>query len=88
MRSRVDGSLYLPRGHVYYAQVQGQMAILGVEWCDFVVYSGGEIVVDCILAEVEYWNNLCMKLDEFYAQHVIPEILSAKLPQEENGTEL
>ena len=53
MRSRVDGSLYLPSDHVYYLQVQEQIAIVGVEWCDFVVYSGGGIVVDRILANLE-----------------------------------
>ena len=72
MRSKVDGSLYLPHDHVYCAQVQGQMAILEVEWCDFVVFSGGEMVVDLILAEVEYWNNLSEKLDGFYVQHEGP----------------
>ena len=30
MRRRVDGSLYLPCDYVYYAQVQGLMAILEV----------------------------------------------------------
>ena len=37
MKCRRDGSLYLPHDHMYYAQVQGEMAILGVEWCDVVV---------------------------------------------------
>ena len=32
MKFREDGSLYLPHDHVYYAQVQGEMAIIGVEW--------------------------------------------------------
>ena len=82
----MDGSLYLPSDHVYYSQVLGQMAILGVEWCDFVVFRGGEIVVYHILADLEGWNNLCERLDGFYVQHVISEILSAKILQE-NETE-
>ena len=32
---------FLPADHGYYVQVQGEMAILGVERCDFVVYSSG-----------------------------------------------
>ena len=32
---------FLPAVHGYYVQVQGEMAILGVEQCDFVVYSSG-----------------------------------------------
>ena len=64
------------------------MAILEVEWCDFVVFSGGEIVIDRILADVEYWNSLCEKLDGFYVQHIIYEILSAKIFLEENGKKI
>ena len=60
MRSRVDGSLYLPSDNVYYSQVQGQMAILGAKWCDVVVFSGGEIVVDHILADLNI-GTICVK---------------------------
>ena len=88
MKCRRDGSLYLPHDHVYYAQVQGEMAILGVEWCDFVVYSNEEIVIDRILANVDYWDRLSEKLEEFHVQHVIPEVLSGKIFQEEYGTSL
>ena len=86
MKWRRDGSLYLPHDHVYYAQVQGEMAILGVEWCDFVIYSNEEIVIDFILANVDYWDHLSEKLEELYVQHIIPEVLSGKNFQEEYGT--
>ena len=53
-----DRGLYLPKGHHYYAQVQGELAVLGREWCDFVVYSNGQVVVDRIFSDLEYWNQL------------------------------
>jgi len=28
------------------AQVQGELEVTNREWCDFVVYSNGEVVVD------------------------------------------
>ena len=40
MKCKEDESLYLlhdhilPHDHMYFAQVQGEMAILGIEWCD------------------------------------------------------
>ena len=40
--------LHLPRDHPYFAR---EMAIMNVEWCDFVVFSNGEVVVDRILAD-------------------------------------
>ena len=42
---------------------KGEMAILDVEWCDFVVFSKGEVVVDRILADLDYWNDLEEKLE-------------------------
>ena len=52
-------------------QVQGEMAILNVEWCDFVVFSNGSVVVDCILADYDYWIKMCNTLDESYMHHEI-----------------
>ena len=86
MRRGDDGNLHLPSDHVYYTQVQGEMAILGVEWCDFVVYSNGCVIVDHILADLDYWHNLSKKLEEFYVTHVILEILSRRIFMEEFGT--
>ena len=81
-----DGNLHLPSDHVYYTQVQGEMAILGVEWCDFVVYSNGCVIVDRILADLDYWYNLSEKLEEFYVTHVVPEILLGRIFMEEFRT--
>ena len=72
-------TLHLPKKHRYYAQVQGEMAILNVEWCDFVVYSKGVVAIDRILADYNYWTELTDILDSFYVQYVVPEILSGSL---------
>ena len=74
-----DRLLHLPKKHHYYAQVQGEMAVLNVEWCDFVVYSKGVVVVDRIIADYNYWTELSEILDSFYVQYVVPEILSCSL---------
>ena len=83
MKRGKDGSLHLPSDHLYYAQVQGEMAIIGVEWCDFVVYSNDSVIVDRIIADADYWNHLSERLEQFYVTHVIPEILFEKILMEE-----
>ena len=80
MQRGTDGNLHLPCDHMYYAQVQGEMAVIGV---NFVVYSNGEVFVDRILANVEYWDILSEKLEDFYVHYVVPETLSGKNFQEE-----
>ena len=37
MKKGNDGNLHLPSDHQYYSQVQGEMVIIGEEWCDFAV---------------------------------------------------
>ena len=86
MKKGDDGNLHLPSDHQYYSQVQGEMAIIGVEWCDFVLYSNRCVIVDRILADLDYWNNLMKKLEHLYVTHVIPEILSGRIFMEEFGT--
>ena len=74
-----DGEVHLSQHHNQYAQVQGELAVMNREWCDFVVYSNGEVVVDRILADLEYWGTLEEKLEEFYVRYMVPEILSGKV---------
>lgn len=83
MHKGEDGLLHLPHDHSYYAQVQGEMAVMNVEWCDFVIYSNGEVLVDRIVADYDYWTELNDKLDDFYMQYVVPEILSGTIFMEE-----
>lgn len=71
-----DGEHHLNKSHAYFAQVQGEMAIMGLEWCDFVVFSGGDVVVDRVWFDPDFWQiTLLPKLRSFY-YNVAREILS------------
>ena len=72
-----DGQqISLKRNHRYYAQVQGQMAIGGRPWCDFVVYTTMGIGVERIPFDQSYWDTLLQKLISFYDCCVAPELVS------------
>ena len=86
MRRGEDRELYLPQGHHYYAQVQGELAVLDREWCNFVVYSNGQVVVDRIFRDLEYWNQLEETLEKIYVRFVIPEILSGEIFLDDYGS--
>ena len=56
-----------------YFQVQGQMAISKVDWCDFVVYSTKEIFVERIPFDKQSWESkMFPKLTELYLNHAVP----------------
>lgn len=65
----------------YYAQIQGQLALSGLPWCDFVIYLSGSrsLSVERISFDPTYWNNtLLPKLTTFYFKHCIPFLSKEK----------
>ena len=57
---------------LYYIQVQGQLALTGLEWCDFVVYFSGShsLNVELIQFNQVYWNETVLpKLKRFCFEH-------------------
>lgn len=75
-----NGKFYLKRVHVdgNYAQVQGQLLLTGLKWCDFVVYLN---VSRCINVERIYLDHdyceqtLLLKLKEFYFDHAMKYLI-------------
>eukprot|EP00795_Rhopilema_esculentum_P007395 gene7395-13148_t len=71
-----DGSYMLKKDHAsgYFEQVQGQMALSDLEWCDFFVFSSesNKMCVARIEFDTEYWRQkLLPKLNDFYFQHCL-----------------
>ena len=46
------------------------------------------LLIISYLADNDYWDHIFKKLGDFYVQHVIPEVLSGRIFQEEYGTAL
>ena len=68
---RVGNQCCLKTNHEYYAQVQGQMAITGAAWCDFVVYTPKGMSIQKIKFDQQFWDNMSDKLKTFYFKHFI-----------------
>ena len=73
---KVGERFYLKKEHScgYYAQVQGQLALTGLKWCDFCIYlsDSNEMCVDRIYFDPCYWaNKLLPKLSQFHLHHAL-----------------
>ncbi|XP_069125296.1 uncharacterized protein [Argopecten irradians] len=67
----------LRKDHEYYAQVQGEMGIIGLPWCDFVVWTGAEcnnIFVERVQFDVEFTTTMMPKLVAFYVEKIVPKL--------------
>lgn len=71
-----DSKPSLKQDHMmgYYAQVQGQLAVTGLTWCDFVVHLAGthQIHVQRIYYNKTFWDNISPRLTTFYFEHGLP----------------
>lgn len=72
------GKFTLKKTHKYYAQVQGEMAIMNLPWCDFVVWTAAKknnLCIDRVMFDPEFVEGMMAKLSEFYVKCVLPKIV-------------
>jgi hypothetical protein len=69
----------LKYNHRYFYQVQGQMGVCEADYCDFVSFTPKGIHVERILFDLEFFQQLVLKLESFYKKCILPELLTRKL---------
>ena len=72
-----ESCIKLRKDHMYFSQVQGQMAITKRPWCDFVIYTEKGLSIERIDFDSTFWEKaLLPKLIDFYDNCLAPEIVS------------
>lgn len=64
-----DGKICLKNNHAYYYQIQGQLMITGVDFCDFIVYTRKEMHIERINQDVAFMNKLVSDLSKVYFRY-------------------
>lgn len=84
LRSYVDcsylrvsgGVLQLKQSHTYYWQVQGQLLISGLKWCDFVVYTEDDMFIQRIYRDEGVIETIKQRVDYFYFYFYLPTLMA------------
>uniref|UniRef100_A0A8C4NPZ3 YqaJ viral recombinase domain-containing protein n=1 Tax=Dicentrarchus labrax TaxID=13489 RepID=A0A8C4NPZ3_DICLA len=71
-----DGTLALRESHSYYWQVQGQLLITGLQWCDFVICAQEDMLVQRIQVDPEVKAVIRERVDQFYFKVYMQKYLS------------
>lgn len=58
-----EGTHTLRKSHSYFWQIQGQMLISGLDWCDFVVYTQEDMFIQRIPRDNEITKTMKVKID-------------------------
>ena len=77
-------SIVLDKAHMYYTQVQCQMAVTGRKCCDFFVCNSKGHHSTRVTFDEEFWGICMSKVTYFYHEMIIPQV-SNKF--EENSSE-
>ena len=77
----INGRLQLNRNHAYHWQIQGQLSICRLRWCDFFVWLGDTWFVERIEADMPMWlENMLPALQNFYFSHAVPYLQHRNRP--------
>ena len=76
----VNGKIELKKNHGYYHQVQLQLYVASdlCKWCDFCVYTTKDVAVERLYPDQGWISNVLPKLEDYYFDHIIPEIIVQK----------
>ena len=76
LRKDNSGKISLSVNHKYYSQVQGQLNICNLEYCDFVCWTKRDIFVERIFKQKDYFTDMVPQLKLFFMNYLLPEILT------------
>ncbi|XP_060598342.1 uncharacterized protein LOC132752084 [Ruditapes philippinarum] len=72
-----NNKVQLKREHEYYFQIQGQLNIFEIEWCDFVIRRTNpyDLYIERIKRDKNLWTwKMVPKLKCFYMKFILPEL--------------
>ena len=67
------------QSHQYYDQVQAQLSICKVQYCDFICWTTQGIFIERIFQDENYLSERIPALKNFFCNYILPEILTQKL---------
>lgn len=73
-----NGALQLKRHHLCYWHIQGEMMVTGTPWCDLLVYSREDILVQRIYRDTALIKTMKEKLDEFFFSYFLQSLLTVQ----------
>ncbi|KAE8743394.1 hypothetical protein FOCC_FOCC010999, partial [Frankliniella occidentalis] len=79
-----NGHIKLKEDTIYYDQVQMEMALTGVHFCDFVVWSKKGLLTIPISFNHSAWANLYPKLEKFHWEYMAVEYFARRTTLELN----
>ena len=73
-----DGSMHLSKDHDYFYQVQGQLAVCDLDFCDFICWTPLGMHCERITFDQTFFDVIKPALDKFFTSVLLPMLLTGK----------
>ncbi|XP_070815333.1 uncharacterized protein [Chaetodon trifascialis] len=70
-----EGVLQLKKTHSYYWHIQAEMMVAGTSWCDLLVFSKEDILVQRLYRDKALMKIMRKKLDYFFFHYFLPSLV-------------
>ena len=81
-----NARLHLKRNHQYFYQVQTQLYVTRLQWCDFVVWAPNkDIFVERIIYDQRFIEHAISKARAFYFDVFLPSVVPCMIISQENS---
>ncbi|XP_041811405.1 uncharacterized protein LOC121619628 isoform X2 [Chelmon rostratus] len=70
-----EGGLQLKKTHSYYWHIQAEMMVAGTSWCDLLVFSREDLLVQRLYRDKVLINIMRKKLNDFFFHHFLPSLV-------------
>jgi hypothetical protein len=77
LRMTNEGQFFLKTSHPFFSQVQAQIFITGMEFCDLCVWLGPKnTAIVRVLPDSDFWQDCVQKAERFFVHAVLPELVA------------
>lgn len=83
-----DGQIILKHDHQYYYQVQMQIFVCNLQYCDFVIWSPRFLFKERIYPDFEFWAKYSQTALKFHSEVIVPELLGRYFTRKEGSAKL
>lgn len=85
--AEVNGVMQLQPCHAYYYQVQAQMAVCDVNYCDFVVWAPHLLHIERIRRDTEFCKNMLSTARKFFVKAILPELFGRYFTRQQSSSQ-
>ncbi len=71
----VDEKLTLNRDHAYFYQVQVQLHVCNLQYCDFVVWTCKDVFIERITPDEQFIRGIMESIEHVFVYGVLPELV-------------